>query len=41
MAIEIRKLVRGDEAVLGKVAPNVFDERVRPDLAKAFLAEPR
>jgi ribosomal protein S18 acetylase RimI-like enzyme len=39
--IEIRKLASGDEAVLNKVAPNVFDEKVRPDLAKAFLAEPR
>lgn len=41
MSIEIRKLLPGDEAVLEKVAPGVFDERVRPDLARAFLAEPR
>jgi ribosomal protein S18 acetylase RimI-like enzyme len=38
MAIEIRKLVPGDEAVLSKVAPGVFDEPVRPDLVKRFLA---
>jgi len=40
MPIEIRKLVSGDEAVLRNVAPGVFDEPVRPDLAKRFLATP-
>jgi ribosomal protein S18 acetylase RimI-like enzyme len=40
MAIEIRKLSPGDEAVLGKVAPGVFDEPIRPDLARRFLATP-
>lgn len=40
MAIEIRKLVSGDEAVLSNVAPGVFDEAIRPDLAKRFLATP-
>ena len=40
MAIEIRKLGPGDEAVLGKVAPGVFDEPIRPDLAERFLATP-
>jgi ribosomal protein S18 acetylase RimI-like enzyme len=40
MAIVIRKLVPGDEAMLGNVAPGVFDEPVRPDLAKRFLATP-
>ena len=40
MSIEIRKLVPGDEAVLGNVAPGVFDEAVRPDLVKRFLATP-
>jgi ribosomal protein S18 acetylase RimI-like enzyme len=40
MAIEIRKLVPGDEVVLEKVAPGVFDEAVRPDLVKRFLATP-
>jgi ribosomal protein S18 acetylase RimI-like enzyme len=38
MAVVIRKLVAGDEAVLNKVAPGVFDEPVRPDLTKRFLA---
>ncbi|MEO7222116.1 MAG: GNAT family N-acetyltransferase, partial [Devosia sp.] len=38
MPIVIRKLGVGDEAVLEKVAPGVFDEPVRPDLAKRFLA---
>lgn len=40
MAIEIRKLVAGDEQVLGNVAPGVFDEPVRPDLTRRFLATP-
>jgi ribosomal protein S18 acetylase RimI-like enzyme len=40
MAIEIRKLAAGDEAVLEKVAPGVFDEPVRPDLTRRFLATP-
>jgi ribosomal protein S18 acetylase RimI-like enzyme len=40
MAIEIRKLGPGDEAVLGKLAPGVFDEPIRPDLAERFLATP-
>lgn len=40
MTIEIRKLGPGDEAVLEKVAPGVFDEPVRPDLTKRFLATP-
>lgn len=38
MAITIRKLGPGDEAVLGKVADGVFDEPVRPDLTRRFLA---
>ncbi len=38
MSIEIRKLVAGDEAVLEKVAPGVFDEAVRSELTKRFLA---
>ena len=36
-AIEIRKLGRGDASVLANVAPDVFDEPVRPDLAQRFL----
>jgi ribosomal protein S18 acetylase RimI-like enzyme len=40
MSIVVRKLVTGDEAVLTNVAPGVFDEPVRPDLAKRFLATP-
>jgi ribosomal protein S18 acetylase RimI-like enzyme len=37
MPVAIRKLGPGEENVLGKVAPGVFDEAVRPDLAKRFL----
>ena len=40
MGIEFRKLGPGDEAMLETVAPGVFDEPVRPDLAKRFLATP-
>lgn len=40
MSIEIRKLGPGDEAVLGNVAAGVFDEPLRPDLTKRFLATP-
>jgi ribosomal protein S18 acetylase RimI-like enzyme len=38
--IEIRMLRPGEEAVLEKVAPGVFDEPVRSDLARRFLATP-
>jgi aminoglycoside 6'-N-acetyltransferase I len=40
MTITIRQLRAGDEAVLGNVAPGVFDEPVRPDLTRRFLATP-
>lgn len=40
MAIEIKKLVPGNESVLSNVAPGVFDEPVRPDLTRRFLATP-
>jgi ribosomal protein S18 acetylase RimI-like enzyme len=41
MAIELRALRAGDEDVLTRVADGVFDERVKPELAREFLAEPR
>ena len=40
MAITLKRLVPGDEAVLENVAPGVFDEPVRPDLVRRFLATP-
>lgn len=40
ITITIKQLRAGDEAVLTKVAPGVFDEAVRPDLAKRFLETP-
>ena len=40
MDIEIRKLGPGDEAVLERVAPGVFDEKVRPELVRRFLDTP-
>ncbi|HEX8694546.1 MAG TPA: GNAT family N-acetyltransferase [Longimicrobium sp.] len=41
MAIEIRVLRRGDEAVLARVAPGVFDDPVDAGAAAEFLADPR
>jgi aminoglycoside 6'-N-acetyltransferase I len=38
MTITLKRLVAGDEAVLDNVAPGVFDEPVRPDLKRRFLA---
>lgn len=38
---EIRLLGPGDDAVLAKVADDVFDNPVDPALARAFLADPR
>ena len=40
MAITLKRLMPGDEAVLENVAPGVFDEPVRPDLVRRFLATP-
>jgi ribosomal protein S18 acetylase RimI-like enzyme len=40
MEIVLKRLLPGDEAVLEKVAPGVFDEPVRPDLTERFLATP-
>jgi ribosomal protein S18 acetylase RimI-like enzyme len=40
MPIALRKLAAGDETVLANVAPGVFDEPIRPDLARRFLATP-
>jgi ribosomal protein S18 acetylase RimI-like enzyme len=39
--IEILLLGAGDEAILGDVAPDVFDDPVQPQLAAEFLADPR
>jgi aminoglycoside 6'-N-acetyltransferase I len=41
MAVEIKTLHRGDDAVLMNVAPEVFDNPVDPGLAAEFLADPR
>ena len=41
IAIEVRLLGPGDEAVLDRVAPGVFDNAVHPVLAREFLADPR
>jgi aminoglycoside 6'-N-acetyltransferase I len=38
--VEIRRLGPGDGPVLDRVAPEVFDEPVRPDRLSAYLAEP-
>jgi len=41
MAIEIKVLQRGDDAVLANVAPEVFDNPIDPDLTAEFLADLR
>ncbi len=41
MDIVIRVLQSGDEAVLTRVAEDVFDNPVDPDLTGEFLADPR
>ena len=40
MDIHIKRLVPGDEAVLERVAEDVFDEAVHPERLTAYLAEP-
>jgi len=40
VTITIRPLHAGDEGILANVAPGVFDEAVRPDLARRFLETP-
>jgi aminoglycoside 6'-N-acetyltransferase I len=40
-AVEIRLLHSGDEPVLERVAPDVFDNPIDPALAREFLADPR
>lgn len=40
MALEIRRLFPGDDALVMRVAGEVFDEPVRPDRLSAYLAEP-
>lgn len=40
-AIEVRLLAEGDEAVLERVADEVFDDPVQPAATRAFLADPR
>lgn len=41
MAVEIKILRRGDDAVLRRVAEGVFDNAVEPALVAEFLADPR
>ncbi|MCK6478870.1 MAG: GNAT family N-acetyltransferase [Planctomycetes bacterium] len=41
MGIEVRVLGSGEEAILGRVAPGVFDHAVDGEAARAFLADPR
>jgi len=39
--IHLRVLKPGDETILDRVAAGVFDEPIRPELVKEYLAEPR
>ena len=41
MIAEIRRIAAGDEALLDRVAGDVFDEAIDPVRLRAFLAEPR
>lgn len=41
MPIEIKILRSGDEAVLDRVAPDVFDDAIDADAARRFLVDPR
>jgi len=41
MSHSIHVLAPGDAAVLGRVAPEVFDEEVDPAYTEEFLADPR
>jgi ribosomal protein S18 acetylase RimI-like enzyme len=41
MTLEVRLLAAGDEAVLSRIAPEVFDNAIDPALASEFLADPR
>jgi len=40
MEVEIRRVGAGDMDLFARVAPEVFDEPVRPDRLAAYLAEP-
>lgn len=40
MPFRLHRLQPGDEALLDHVAPDVFDEPVRPDRLRAYLATP-
>ncbi|MBZ9989828.1 GNAT family N-acetyltransferase [Mesorhizobium sp. BH1-1-5] len=40
MSVEIRRLHPGDDALVMRVADDVFDEPVRPDRLAAYLAAP-
>jgi ribosomal protein S18 acetylase RimI-like enzyme len=41
MSIEIKLLDAGDEHVLARVGPDVFDHAIDAEAARAFLADPR
>jgi ribosomal protein S18 acetylase RimI-like enzyme len=41
MVADIRRIAPGDEALLDRVAEDVFDEAIDPARLTAFLAEPR
>jgi hypothetical protein len=41
VTVEIRVLGAGDEAVLTRVAPDVFDHPINPSWAAEFLSDPR
>ena len=40
MNVEIRRLYAGDDALVKRIAEDVFDEPVRPDRLSSYLASP-
>jgi ribosomal protein S18 acetylase RimI-like enzyme len=40
MAITLKRLVPGDEALFDAIAPDVFDEPIHPERMRAYLREP-
>ena len=40
MRLELIRMAPGEEALFDRIAPEVFDEPVRPDRIAAYLADP-
>ena len=40
MPVELRRVTSLDEEIFGRIADDVFDEPIKPDRLRAYLAEP-